>query len=185
MEMILMLKKAILITLFCFFGLFIQSSVIHSNFPGFIAPDFILLVVVIIGLQSPGVGGLFVSFLLGLFADVASGVYLGPQAAGCVIAFCLTIGIAKRVFAEQSFAVASICFWASLAKTSTYLLLLMFYVSPELLTRGSLTILLLEALLTALVAPVFYKMFISKKTRNSRGNNSNPKRSVAYSKGNR
>lgn len=157
--------KGLGLLLLCLFGVFVQGTLIHANFPNMIAPDFTVLIVVYLGLRHQNMRGLIASFCLGLIVDFASAVYLGPNAAGCVLGFCVTGVIAKRVFAEKTFAIVSITFWSSLIKSSTYVLMLVLYVSGDLLSFTSLQSIILESVLTALVAPVVFKLFTPKQAK--------------------
>ena len=161
-----MLVRVLAFLSLCLLGLFVQGAVFHSNFPNLVVPDFTVLLVVYIGLHYQNIKGILLSFLLGLILDFASALYLGPHAAGCVFVFCITGVIAKRVFAEKTFAFVSITFWACLIKSAVYTLLLIVYVSGDLLNLGSLKVILLEALMTAFVAPFVFKLFLRRQSKN-------------------
>jgi len=145
-------------------GIFIQGTLIHSRFPDLIVPDFTVLIVLYLGLRCQNIKGLLGAFFLGLLFDFSSATYLGPHAAGCVVAFCVTGVIAKRVFAEKAFAIMSIAFWGCLFKSATYALLLVVYVSSDLFSFNSLQRVVLEAVFTALIAPLVLGFFIPKQS---------------------
>ena len=68
----------------------IQGTLIKPLSPSAIAPDFILMFVVFLALYHPTAVGMVGAFLLGCAGDFASGEFVGPNAAGCVVAFCLS-----------------------------------------------------------------------------------------------
>jgi rod shape-determining protein MreD len=156
-----MIKKAVFYLIFCLLGLFLQGSLIHATFPSFVAPDFIVIVVVFLGLRDRNLSGLLASFCLGLLGDFASGVYLGPFAGGCVLVFSVSAVIAQRVYAERTLAIVIICFCCSVIKSLYYLSVLSIYVSADVFTASSGGMMIFEALITALVAPIVFKILFS------------------------
>lgn len=156
-----MIRVWLLFLVACFAGLFIQGSLIHSTIPSAPAPDFILVLVVIVALRYQTVGGVCGVFVLGLLDDFASARFLGPSAAGAVVAFLLVGVIASRVFADRSFAIMLITFICSLAKSFVYVLMYAIYLDNGLAQVAQLYVLqivLLEALFSALVAPIILKL---------------------------
>lgn len=144
---------------FTLIGLLINATIFHTTFPSSTAPDFILILTVALAFYYPEKGGLILAFLLGLFADFASAQYLGPNAAGSVIAFCFVGLIANRIYADKFFAVMIITFVCSLAKLLT--MLLMYYVYLLESFDSFLPLLktvFFEAALTALFAPLVLKI---------------------------
>ena len=148
-----MIRTVVLFVLFALIGLFIQASVIRSSFPSAVAPDFILILVVHLGLRFRSVSGLFGAFSLGLLADFASGRYLGPMAAAAVIAFCLAGIIANRVYAEKGPALMVISFLCCLAKSFTYVVLLFLYLGAVWVGHELVLTMVLEAAITGVCAP--------------------------------
>ena len=146
------------------FGLFVQGALIHSFFPSAIAPDIILILIVILARQSHTLPALLGAFFLGLLADLASGVLLGPNAAGAVVAFGLVGAIARRVYAERYIAVVILTFVCSAAKSLTAVLMVVLYVGKWTLPQDALRVVLIEAAASALLAPVVLKgmLWVSK-----------------------
>ena len=138
----------------CAGGLFLQSTVFHTSFPFIPAPDFIVILVVALALRSPSVSGAVGVFLMGLFADVVSGQFLGPNAAGSVVAFLVVVNIATRVYAERFFAVMLVVFLCSMVKSLVQLLLLATYLDGDYFAQATLWQLVTEACLSALFAPI-------------------------------
>ena len=148
-------------------GLMIQATLVHSSFPAAVAPDFILILTVAVALYYHNVPGLVGAFALGLLADFASSNYLGPNAAGCVVAFCLVGLIANRVYADKVIAVFILSFVCSVAKTATAFLMLYFYVDGFFLPAGGIRSAMLEGLLSAFFAPIVLQMLRSRVTTSS------------------
>lgn len=139
-------------------GLTIQASMIHTSSPAAVAPDLILVLTVAIALFYHSPGGAIGAFLLGLLADFASAQYLGPNAAGCVIAFCLVGLIANRVYADKLFAVFIIVFVCSIAKSLVTLSVYEFYLPEFALPEGVFRTMALEALFSAVLAPFVLRL---------------------------
>ena len=139
-------------------GLTIQASVVHTSAPAAVAPDFILILTVAIALFYHSPGGALGAFLLGMLADFASAQYVGPNAAGCVVSFVLVGLIANRVYADKVFAVFIIAYVCSLAKNMTALAMYAFYVPEFTFPQGIFRTMLLEALLSAVLAPIVLRM---------------------------
>ena len=149
------MTKTILIFAFAaLFGLVIQATVVHSLYPAAVAPDFILILVVFLGLQFGNVFGLIGAFLLGVAADFASGKFLCPHAAGCIVAFLSVILISRKVYADHFVTVMFLTFFVSIAKGLTYMVMLMVYVRADLFNFEIGKIVLFESMISAVVAPV-------------------------------
>lgn len=158
-----MLRVSLLFLLVCIMGLFIEAAVVHASFPHAIAPDFTLVLVVILALYYQTVTGVLGAFFLGLLSDFASGQFVGPNAAGSVIVFCLVGMIASRVYAERSIAVLLITFICSLMKSATFIMMQILYVDNAFAQIFRLEIgklVLWEALLSALVAPIVLRLLV-------------------------
>ena len=151
-----MVKRALVFILAFFLGLVIQGAVIRSLLPSIPAPDFILVLVFYIALYFRTPWGVISAFGLGLAADAASGQFLGPQAAGCVVAFLVVLFFVDRIYAERGFAVVVVAFAASLGKSITCALLLCLYAKIDILTGMVMKTVLLEAIFSALLAPVLF-----------------------------
>ena len=161
-----MIRVLVAFTALCFAGLFIQASMIHSTAPSAVAPDIILILTVILALYFRSVFALVGAFSLGILADFASGLYLGPNAAGCVIVFHVVGAIASRVYADRGFAVGLITFLCSLIKSLVCITFYLFYVEAAYLDLLKLTVLrlvFLEALFSGLVSPLVLKVLVLSK----------------------
>lgn len=156
-----MIRLIIVFLVACFVGLFIQAALVHSSVPAAAAPDFILVLVVIIALNYQTVPGMLGAFCLGLLADFASGQFVGPNAAGAIVAFSFVGILASRVYADKGLAVMVITFLSSLAKSAVYALMHALYVNgatDELMQMKVFQLILLEALLSGLVAPIVIRL---------------------------
>lgn len=156
-----MIRTGLVLFVACLFGLFLEGSVIHTALPLATAPDFILILVVLLALHTHSVPGVLGAFALGLFADFASGKFVGPNAAGCVVAYCLVSAIASRMYADKALAIVLITFLCSVAKSSMFALMQFIYVEnvfQEVVWMDMGRQIVWEAVLTALLAPVLLKI---------------------------
>ena len=141
-----------------FIGLFIQGGVIKSALPGAVAPDMMVVLVATIGLRYRSIPGLLGAFSLGLLEDFASGQYVGPNAAGVVVVFLLSGLIANRVYADKGVALFLIVFMCSLAKSLARVSMILLYVGRIAPDNDALWVILSEALLSGICAPIVAKL---------------------------
>lgn len=135
-------------------GIFIQGTFLHSLVPDAVAPDILLMLVVFLGLRSRTSWGALGAFLVGLGADFATAKFLGPFAAGSVVAFLVTVFISNHLFSEKAFTVGMVASLACLSKDLVAGLLLYIYTDINLFTLASLKLLFFESLLTAIFCPI-------------------------------
>ncbi|MCC6220499.1 MAG: rod shape-determining protein MreD [Deltaproteobacteria bacterium] len=134
-------------------GVVLQATIIHSLFPSAIGPDLLLTLVLYLALQSYNPFGLFVAFLLGVFGDFASGLFVGPNAAGFILAFHLAAFMSRKIYADHPVIVALIAFCASIVKFAGFAITLSLSAGINV-TSGALMTVLWEALSTAICAPI-------------------------------
>lgn len=154
-----MIRQSLIFLAAFLLGVFLQSALVHAIDPGFIAPDLLLLLVVWLGLHAKNPWGAAASFLLGAGADFATARFVGPNAAGFVLAHCAVVELSNRIFAERGIAVSLVTLAASSVKLVTYSLILLAYTSITVVTRDTASTLALEALFTAALAPFALKLF--------------------------
>ena len=147
------MRLGLWVVFLCLLGTVFNAALIRSIWPAAATADFSLILSVAIALYFYNPLGVVAAFLLGLLGDFSSAQFLGPNAAGCVLAF-ITVGlIANRMYAENFIAVMIITFACSLVKAGIYLGFLALYFqtrSSEDLSR----MIVLEAILSALLAPL-------------------------------
>ncbi len=146
-----MFRTGFLFLLIALAGLFLQS-VMRGDLIS-VVPDVVLVLVVIVALLYPSVPGLLSCFGLGLLADFATARYLGPNAAGCVVAFALAVTVSTKIYADRVVGVAMIAFVCSIAKALTLLAMLAAFlntIQPQVFAARTI---FFEGLLTALLAP--------------------------------
>jgi rod shape-determining protein MreD len=153
-----MLRTAGTFIVACILGLIFQAVLVHGLVPSAIAPDFITVLVVYIGFHHRSPAGAVGAFALGVLEDSASGQFLGPNAAGAVIAFLVTVAVVEKVYAERTPALIGLVVFASLAKCFTVLGILAVYVRVNLFGPSAVWTMLAEALLSAAVAPLVVKV---------------------------
>ncbi len=139
-------------------GIFIQATLLHSVLPDMVAPDILMILAVFLGLRARNAWGALGAFTIGLGADFATGKFLGPFAAGSVVAFATTVFFANHFFSEKWFTVSITSFLASLTKNLTQATILCLFTDINLFSFQSLPIVLVEAMLTAVVAPLIVRL---------------------------
>lgn len=164
-----MFKTFIVYSLVIIFAIVVEGDIIHGAFPSFPAPDFIFILVLMLALRERSLKALWLAFFLGLVGDFASGEYLGPNAAGCVVGFWAVSLIAEKIYAERGFAVVVIGFLGTLAKSITANGLIWFQLKIDFSFVEWAKIAGGEALLTAIFAPLvigFVSWATKGKSRN-------------------
>lgn len=148
-----MIRKVLVFVLVAVFGLLLQSKAVHALSPTAVAPDIIVVLVVYLGLTTHTFFGAIGAFLLGILSDFASGQYIGPNAAGALLGFLLTMVLARKVYADQFIAVIILTFICCLLKSICLAAMLATYVGFQPVTSMAFRVLLLEAFFSAVVAP--------------------------------
>ena len=148
-----MMRQIVSFAVMLFLGLLVQSTLVHSLFPLAIAPDFLLMLVFYLGVHSKTPLGAFGAFCLGVFADLASARFIGPNAAGAVVAFYFVAVVSGHMFAERGGIAGILAFFASLVKSAAFLATLRIYVGAPITVQdlGTVT---LEALFTGILTPL-------------------------------
>ena len=162
-----MISRIILYTFVFMFALLLQSSLLRFETINNVSPDLVAVLAVFIGLHQRNLAGLFVCFFIGLLADTFSALYLGPQAAGCVLIFYASGVIASRVYAESSLAIISVTASCVFIKTCVYWALVSFYSLNMSLVEILSANVFFEVVITALLAPPLFKLlrFFSPDTK--------------------
>lgn len=163
------LRTIIVFAIAVVFGLFVQGTFVRSFAPGAYAPDIILILVVMVALSAPTTWGVVGAFVLGLLADFSTALFLGPNAAGAIVAFCFVVFWSRKVFADRWFAVSALTFVASNLKSIVCLIMFALYAGVDFLNFNSLQILFVEALGSAFLAPIVMKLLYIRRSTSSRG----------------
>ncbi len=144
-------------------GLFLLTLFLASFFSGLLPegtapPDLWFLYVAVLTPRLRPSGALAAAFGVGLFADLAGGGYLGLMAVGLLAAAYAQMGLSTWLHPEELLGRATILAGAYLAKWLGIFLVVyalgLFLVGP----LDFLGIILSEALLTALAAPVYFRL---------------------------
>ena len=144
----------------------LQSSVVTHAMPAGFIPDLLLVVVLLASLRMENTMSLILAFSSGLFQDFTSGRYVGPHAAGSVVAVYFLIVISKHIYADRYASIALVCFLCAFLKQSVSYLVVMAFLGLRSLT---FTALLLEifyiALTSALFSPLVSRLLFSSKIK--------------------
>jgi rod shape-determining protein MreD len=119
-----------------FFFLVLASIIIQmSVVPVFIRPpfkpDLLLIIMVFVALRGSFEAGAPLAWLLGMFDDVCSGLYLGLNATTFLISFFVIKSVSDRLYADSAILFVLTVAGVTLAGfTMNLLLMLMFTASP-------------------------------------------------------
>ncbi|MCC6953480.1 MAG: rod shape-determining protein MreD [Deltaproteobacteria bacterium] len=148
-----MMRSVLTFSALLLLGLLVQATLVHSLFPSAVAPDFLLMLVFFLGIHHKSPMGAFGAFLLGVTADFASARFIGPNAAGAVIAFAFVATSSGHMFAERGVISGILAFFASIVKSIVFLVMMRFYAGISFPIEETTTV-LLEALFTGILTPI-------------------------------
>jgi rod shape-determining protein MreD len=149
-------KRILWVLLLGLVATWIQGAVVRSFVSDYgVVPNLILIIVVYLAFHEVNSFGAFLAFLVGFEFDLFSGIRLGPWAGSCVLVFGLLACFAQRMFVESALATVVAVFFSSLAASIVYLLCT-YELHP--LTSGRVLIILVEALFSAVLAPVVFRV---------------------------
>lgn len=154
-----MIRNVLVFTVAMLLGLAVQATLVHSLLPTMVAPDFIVILAFYLGITHKSPGGALGAFLLGLSGDFATAKFIGPNAAGCVLAFSFVVLLSNRIYAERGPALVVVSFLASVVKSLVALAMIALYTQATFAPGEVFRTLLWEALITALVAPIVLRFF--------------------------
>ncbi len=153
------IKKFIIVLLLGMVALFIQGSLLKSFAPeSLVVPHILLVIVVFLAFYDLSVSGVCLAFLLGIEMDLGTGILIGPWAAGFVAVYGMVSSISQRVFVESPTAIAIAAFSSSILGSFVFLAFL-YQFRPAALDVFSFSfVMLFEAILTAVIAPIIFKL---------------------------
>ncbi|HMO17519.1 MAG TPA: rod shape-determining protein MreD [Oligoflexia bacterium] len=163
-----MLKKILKLSLLLAIGVILQGSVFPKFLPFLSPPDLLLILVLWVALSSPDIISVYTCFALGLAGDFFSGLYLGPQALGALIACVLVKGISRHIYADQFLSLALVALIASLFKQFSGRILLFVFIGFSDPSEFSLSLIIFQSLSTSLIGALILRYALSKKTGHGR-----------------
>jgi rod shape-determining protein MreD len=119
-------------------------------------PNLLIVIVVYLGLRGEGWSGGCLAFLLGLFLDCFSGIYLGLNGFSFLFIYLLLKTMADRLYAESIHLMILAVFFATLGNGLLHLLLLMVFSAAKGVYASLLPGLLPQGLVNALAASVVF-----------------------------
>ncbi|MBN2644068.1 MAG: rod shape-determining protein MreD [Desulfuromonadaceae bacterium] len=141
----------------------IQTGLWPALFPSWASPNFLLLIVLYLGLHSPGGSGMFLSWAQGCLLDVFSGTTFGFHGLVFVLVFGATAAGGRQLNADNILVLPLTALVGTVAFSLLVVLNLLFFSDadqawplvlqalPQQLLLNPLTILLLKPLLERLV----------------------------------
>lgn len=162
-----MLKTIVVFIVLSLVGVFFQSSFLPEFSPFGVVPDFILVLVIWISLFYEEKSALWGAFFLGLLSDFSSGMYVGPQASGCILACVFVRAFSRHVYADRFLSLAMVTFIVSLIKQISARILVLSFIGFKTVHDMSMHTLLVQALLTSIIAPLLLRFILSPRRKKS------------------
>jgi rod shape-determining protein MreD len=148
--------KFLKIVMIIYAALLMQVSVFPAYFADPFQPDLLVLVIVYLGLREGGWHGGGLAFLLGLFADCFSGIYLGLSAFSFLSIYLAMRNVSDRLYTDNLYLMVIVAFLATLVNGLLHLLLLILFSAAADIYSTLLTALLPQALVNALAASIIF-----------------------------
>ncbi len=144
----------------------LQSSVVNRLMPRGFVPDFLLIVVLLASLRMDSVPSLFLAFFSGLLQDFTSGKYIGPHAAGSLVAVYFLLIVSRQIYADRYGSLALVCFLGVIVKQLVSLGVVLSFLGFDSVNIGSSILAILSvALISAIIAPVVSHLFFKSKIK--------------------
>jgi rod shape-determining protein MreD len=151
-------RTVLVVVVMFLLGIAAQGAVVHTVAPMAVVPDCIAILVVLLAVKKRSAAGAVGAFLLGLGGDLASARYLGPNAAGSVLAYCFAVAIANRVYTERGVSLALLTVVCSVVKTAAALLMVFLHTKLDIFSADVLNGVVLEAVLSGALAPMVVRI---------------------------
>jgi rod shape-determining protein MreD len=136
-------------------ALFVQGVLVHGLLPAGFGVNLLVVLAVFLAFYDPTVRGLLLCFLIGIVFDIQGARLLGPWAGAFVIVFAVLNSVSQHIFVESTFTIMVSVFLSTVFSSLFFLVLSLDW---SRIGAGSMGYLLLEATLTALVAPLVFKL---------------------------
>jgi rod shape-determining protein MreD len=133
----------------------VNVSFLSRLIPVTYLPNLFVVLVIIVTLAHNNWIGVICIFIIGLFADISSGLLVGPWAAGFLLVYVVLSALADRVFVESLFSRFVVCGLCS-ALASLAFFALSLQVLPSI--EDSLQLMLIQTISTALFGPIFFPL---------------------------
>ena len=154
-----MRRKIFVILFLGLVALLLVSTVFKPFFPEAIAPNLMVMILVYLAFFEASALGAFLAFMLGLELDLCSAGLLGPWAGVYVLVFLSLYVTSRRIFVESFLVLMVATFVASFTTTVFHHCFLMIVRERAILEAGVISDALLEAFITALIAPFLIRLF--------------------------
>ena len=134
-------------------GLLIQGALLRFILPDFTIPNLVLVLVVFLGFFEASPLGAVLAFVIGLGADLCSGVAIGPTAGAYSAVFGVIVALSARLFVDSALAIGISVFLSSIVGNLVFLLLGYHF---SLTVGSGASAIVWEAILSAGIAPVLF-----------------------------
>jgi len=147
------MRTLLVTSLLAALGLLLQTTILHSLRFDPAVPDLLLVLCVHLGLRRHTAGAAAGAFVLGYLEDSVSGGAIGLNAFGMCVVFLLVYLTSRRLWVDNILSRVVVVFLASVVKTAGVLVLAALFESLEGNWGSMARHVLLQAFLTAVVAP--------------------------------
>lgn len=155
-------KRLVIYLILMLLGLWFQSSVCAVFFQSYFGaiPQVIVILLVYLAFDFREVSDFGLAFFIGLSLDFLSGTLLGPWAAAAVAVYAICALLSRSVYADNKLLVALLCFCVVIVAVIVNQLLVAHAPQMQISSWNVLmSTTLKEALLTAVLSPIFFMFF--------------------------
>ena len=139
-------------------GLVLQSTALHAIPGGAAVPDILLILCVYLGLHRHSVSGALGAFVLGYVQDSFTGTAVGLNAAAMCLVYLTIYLTSRRLWVDNLISKVVVVFLAAVIKIVAVTVLSMTFISWPALSRTMVSMLALQALLTAACGPLVLRL---------------------------
>lgn len=152
------MRTVVAVVLAAALGLVLQSTALHAIPGGAVVPDVLLILCVYLGLRRHSVGGALGAFVLGYVQDSFSGTAVGLNAAAMCFVYLTIYLTSRRLWVDNLISKIVVVFLAALIKIVVVTVLSMLFISWPTLSGSMLSMLALQAMLTAAFGPLVLRV---------------------------
>lgn len=139
-------------------GLVLQSTALHALPGGGAVPDILLILCVYLGLHRHSVSGALGAFVLGYVQDSFTGTAVGLNAAAMCVVYLTIYLTSRRLWVDNLISKVVVVFLAAVIKIVVVTMLSMVFISWPALSGNMVSMLTLQALLTAACGPLVLRV---------------------------
>jgi len=149
-------------------ALLLQVAVLPVYLSDPFQPNFLIIIVVYLGLREGGVHGGILAFLIGIFADCFSGIYLGLSGFSFLTIYLALRQVSGRLYTDSLLLTLMVVTLATFANGLLHLFLLLLFSAAAEVYKSLLPALIPQALVNAFTAAILFSFPLNRSREEAR-----------------